>query len=444
LCSKFFDVWPYPSDFVILVYLTGILVALRARTSAGVAASLTLTAVLAVFVRPELSLAAIALGLGSGAMAIRDLRRGTVRGRAVALSAAVVVLIGAIPIVVFGNPITTGRSFFAWGQHYALGQVMKYKLAANPWSDWGLFVTRDFGQVSTVGAAFRANPRAFVAHLLFNVQILPRALQDTIEPIALFPEPISVVLVWAARLAFIAGAVGTVSRLRREHENRSLRIVFCVWLAIVGNILVPAILIHPRAHYLLIGLYLAFALAVSGVPEGAHVLAGVVRRRLGRPRSVATSNGLLRSRFVLPALAAFLVVATPNRAYGSCPQTALGWVPPPKPNDHPVSEVIALMRDLHITQKLVVLEGGYSFALYAGVDFDYFMWWTKDRPFLSLIRDAGVNLMVLNSDVDVAPGYAGDREYTSFVADPGAFGFRVVPVPGQTARIVIRDDVITR
>ncbi|HEX3598272.1 MAG TPA: hypothetical protein VHU80_24360, partial [Polyangiaceae bacterium] len=374
----------------------------------------------------------------------RDFRCGRVRSRDLARLAAIVVLAGAIPFAVFGNPITTGRSFFAWGQHYALGQVMKYKLSANPWSDWGLFVTRDFGHVSTVGEAFHANPRAFFAHLVFNLQTLPGALEKTVEPIALFPAPVSTVLLLAAGFAGIVGAVGAASRLRRDPADRALRIVAFVWAALAGNILVPAILIHPRAHYLLLGIYLAFALAVGGVPEGVRLLRAGLGRLLDRPRSVHPSSELLRSHLVLGALAAFLIVATPNRAYGLCPQTALGWVAPPQPDDHRVGEVIGVMRDLHIAQKLVVLEGGYSFALYAGVDFDYFTWWTKDRSFLSLIRDAGVNLMVLNADIDLAPGYADDSEYRSFVANPAAFGFRVVPVPGQTARIVVRDDVVTR
>ena len=445
IASKFFDVWPYPTDFVVLLYLTGALLALRAKSAHAQARTLLLTAIAIVFVRPEMALAAGMIALWTAYVWTAALRRGDARPVDIVRHLAVVAVAGALPLALFGSPLGGDRSFFAWAQHYALGQVTRHHLDVNPWLNWSMFVWRDFGHVTTIGQALRANPSAFLANIALNIQTLPSQLGDTLTPLPFFPPRVLAALCGTYEVVGAVGVLGLVARLRRGGPDaRPLRLGVVMWLPVAANTLAAAILIYPRLHYLLLAMILGVALIVAGLPEGMRVIGRFWRRMTGLAIPERAFRGPFESGAALASAALLFLTFVPSRAYGACPQTLFGWVTPPASDRFDTLATVDVLRSLNIKGRVVVLEQGYSYAFYAGFDFVRFLEWTKDWRFGALLHDSNIGLVVLSPDLDQNPAFTEDPDYVAFVRDPGRFGFRVVPVPGHAIRLALRSDVETR
>jgi hypothetical protein len=441
LISKFYDVWPYPNDFVIIVYLGVALAALRSSSYRGAARVGIIASMFLVFVRPELGLTLAALI----AVATLDWWHAIRRRQATVIELlrdlALIAAVAGVLFFTFGNPFAGGRSFYAWGQHYAVGQVTKRHLDVNPWANWVMFVQHDFGPVWTIGDAFRANRTAFFENMLFHLQVLPDAVASTMDPLPFFPPAVCRLLRVVYGCAAACGVVAlAVLLFQRGAAHRPIVIVSIFWLAITLNALVSSIFIYPRLHYLLASTAFGAVLVGAGLQSGLRTLEAALRRRPVGPRIAR----LFPPKWNIAAAilcGSFLLVVVPSRAYGACPQTFFGWVQPPPPENLQVLATIDAIRSLRLDRRVVVLEYGYSYALYAGLTFDRYQEWTKDRAFAALLRDSDVGLVVLNGGLDLLPAFSSDDSYHAFVENPGSFGFHTVEVHGQQAKLAVRNDL---
>lgn len=139
----------------------------------------------AALVRNEMIAAAALLAVVSAAY---ELRRRAPRGRTI----LAYVVPGAIALamvfwVYHRSRVTLAQVQGAWhakhavnmGQVYAFGYSQRHpEWRQSPWTDYGPLALRDFGdsQPTLLGMA-RRNPRALLAHVLWNVRLLPAGLQ---------------------------------------------------------------------------------------------------------------------------------------------------------------------------------------------------------------------------------------------------------------------------
>ncbi|HEX4448269.1 MAG TPA: hypothetical protein VH044_16085, partial [Polyangiaceae bacterium] len=369
---------------------------------------------------------------------IAEVRR-TGRGRLAAPRDAVLVSAAAgLLFALFGDPVVSGRSFYAWGQHYAVTQAERGHLDVDPWINWTSLVQHDFGQVDTISGALRANPAAFARNVLHNAGELPSQLADTITPLGFLPQtPCMIVYT----LLLVAGAIGVVGRWRRGGPTaRPLKIVAVVWFCVGINALPGALIIQPRHHYLLLFSALSVALAAAGLADGLRVL---LARGPERWRARMATWDHAPSTRAVAATAAMLFVLMPNRAYGACLQTAIGLVRKPRPDPHETARTAAALHALGIARKVVVLEQGYSYVFYSGLAFDRVREWTKDRPFGTWLHDNDISVVVLSEAIFRNGAFASDPEFIDFAYDPASFGFRPLPVLGTPNTFAIRDDIET-
>ncbi len=393
----FFDVWPYPAHFAALVVLVGGTFAARARSSRAYARIVLWTLLTCVFIRPELSLALFLAALAALAVGARTAWHAS-RWRPLIVDVASVALPAAVLLAVFGNPTGGTRAFYAWGQHYALQEVTLHGLAQDPWVEWYSFVRRDFGPVGDLPSAMMANPSAFFGHLWLDALATPRAIYETFEPSHVVPMGVARLLM---ALFVGCGVLGLWLRPRRVPLSRVLKL----WIALAAPTVIVTLLVYPRDHYFIVVGALSVALVAAGISRGAG------------PSALACL-----------ALAVALFVVTPSR------------VLPRSPSEQ--RRIIAALADLRITQHVVVLEQGYSYALYADLDFQRIEEWNRRVPFLDFLRQQGATLVVLTDAMSRNPNFGGDLGYQAFLSDPARFGFQSVPVPSTGASIAIRNDVV--
>jgi hypothetical protein len=392
-----------------------------------------------IFVRPELFVALVLVTLGVACAAVRGVWRRTWRLVDVGRDVGVVLFLASLPFAVFGNPLAGGRSLFAWSQHYALAQAMQHRTELNPWLNTLAIVTRDFDPVASIGDAFRANPRAFVANMIFNARLLPSRVQELLQPAPFAARTAGdVVAATLVVLAAFAGSSFLALRHRPGALDDSVCLVFGVWLAVAATTLADVLVIHPRRHYLQVPTGIGLSLVSAGLgPAWAQA------RRCFRARAMPTREiSRPLPAWGLVALCGALLIVSPSRAFGACPQTALGLAPAPTRPFAKVRATVEALRALGLTRPVVVLEQGYSYAFYSGLEFDRLAEWTKDRPFTNFVQDNDVGLVVLSSDLSENRLFSGDPEYLRFAADPVSFGFRTVPVPGTSTRIALRSDYV--
>ena len=230
--SRFFDVWPYVAHFAALVVLVGATVAVRARSSRAFARCVLWTLLAGAFVRPELALAFVFAAVSALVVGAIAARRRT-RWRSLVVDVALVALPAAILGGVFGNPMGGTRAFYAWGQHYAVQEVMRHQLAQDPWLEWYSFVQRDFGSVNDLSSALRANPAAFLEHFWLDALASPHSIYEIFEPGLLLPPSVERVF---PVLMFAFVALGVLGLWRRP--SLGLKRALALWVALSAPTLV--------------------------------------------------------------------------------------------------------------------------------------------------------------------------------------------------------------
>jgi hypothetical protein len=407
--SWVFEVPQYAMHFAMIIAFAGASLAASARRWSGALVVLTGAFVLGAYARPELALSAM---LCAAVWLVNLVRRRE------GLWGVANVGLAAVLLRTLGNPLGGGRAFYAFGQHYAFGVIARQKLSTNPWFQWYGLVERDFGPVSGIGAAMRANPRAFASHVGHNLLDFPLGLVGITEPVLGVPAALGAV-VWGIVLA--VGAVCLISawhRWRRSRRSVAMRVLALVTVALALPACASVAIIHTRDHYLV---PLAALLAVwigVGVSRSS-------RSRLG----------------AMVAAAALLLLVTPNRAHGWCLQTAIfgGRVA----KRLPVRATVRALRSLGIRRHVVGLELAWGYFFYAGLDVERVVEWAKDEPFFAYLRHRDISVIVLTRDFLAHPKFRPDEQFRAFFAHPEPSGYRVVVVPGTKSRIAVRRDLDT-
>ena len=420
LTSSLVDIHPYPAHLATLILVLGCTLAVRLRPLPLAVAVLGLALLLAGYARPEYFVGFLLFCAGGLALALVALWRCPRCWPLVGGCALLVLLPAALLARTAGVPLGGGRSFIAFGQHYAHNVSIHRGGVVNPMYHWERVVRDDFGDAHSFGEALRSNPRAVLWHVGVNVRNLPRSLVLAATPNLNVSPQMSRALGLGLAAAVLLGIAGVCRRVRSGDGRLS------PGLALLGLVLVPAVasclLVFPRLHYLMPGVTLTLALTASSLPGGG------------------AWGGRLGSRGGLAALAAVLVLLTPNR--GGLPWDLPTWlghraVAVPVLSDQ---RTVAALRSLRIETPVVLLDSSFSSrAFYAGLHTRLVVPITDKREaFGDFLRRTGIDVVVIDPILRGDAQYRGDPEFRAFVLGRRPDGFTRLDVPGCPVRLAVR------
>jgi hypothetical protein len=434
LTSGLMEIRPYPTYLVLVLLLFGTALAVRVCRPAWSGAILALALLLTGYARSEYYTAFLLFCLvGGGRLVWAWLRRPAAR-RTLAAAALVVALAAGVLGWTVGVPFAAGggRSFIAFGQHYALNVVVSKKLPVNPWVHFVALVRQDFGDAQTFGQALCANPRAVLRHVALNACSLPGALVRTVAPDLDLPTRGFVVLCVLLAAAAVAGIIALGYRLFFRPPDDPCRRGLLLALVMTAFALVPvlaaALLLWPCDHYLM-------PLAVFFV-----VLTGASLPSLPGCRGLCEK---LDSRPALLALGTLLLVAAPNRAHGWDVQRLL-WRQPLRQANPILWEPIArALHDLRITAPVNLLDyAGDARAFYAGLPCRVVAVQEKTGDFRAFLRRRDVGVVVIDPGLLSDVCYRDDPSFKDFVAGKQTDDFRLFRVPHVPVKIAVRRDLL--
>lgn len=429
LSTQVVEVVPWITHAAAVVLALGFALATRCRTLLGASAVVTGVLLTAAYIRPEFFLAFMLAGALLGVISLgvlyqRQAWREVVR--AVLPVTVATLLLGWV----FGFPSLGGtRSMLAFGQHYARNVATTRNMTIDYMVNWQSLCEPDFGDASTVAAAYRRNPTAFHWHLRTNLANLPVQMSQLLTPnLELRPSGFR----WQYRLLVLVLVVSLVSLMLRPGNllgcPRYLVVLVATALTAVP-VLGQVLVVYPRYHYLI-----PPTLLVGGL-------------LIGSLRNVAPSlpNGV-RSWCVLLLFGLFLLAATPNRTHGWNLQQLLRWRCPPQAQPMEMRNYLALVKSLNIRRPVVVLdyEGGLDKrALFADLDYQMVYPRNKQSGFWDFVQERNISFVVLNPRLIEEPRFAADPEFQAFASGETRGQFTLFSAPNCKTRVAVRNDVLS-
>ncbi|MBM3485392.1 MAG: hypothetical protein FJX67_01990 [Alphaproteobacteria bacterium] len=282
----------------------------------------------------------------------------------------------------------------------------------------------EFGDV--VGAVFGPGapwwrwplvaPSVVVDHVAHNLAMLPReAVRFLAHPPLLVPATIEHgARIEAAAIGITILAIVAAALMRRRVAFIRLARPLAARLAVVVSPgIIAAILLYPHQHYLFVGFIAALALLGTAI--------GALRLGAGWSPGVAA----------LVALA--LLAATP------APFTShLERRSPAEAKPLATRATIAAIGALGLAGPYTLLADGLGLRAYLpGATGDAILIDKGRRPFAAFLAAVDPDLVVHAAWVGRLHDFRNEATLAAFLADPGAAGFRAVPVPGTDRTVFV-------
>ena len=203
---------------------------------------------IAVFVRPELFLSWIIAVFFSIIVGFKS----PIKNRLIDM------LVGFCPItlltLIFGVPVTGGRSLVAFGQHYAVHYVKAHNLNVDPWNNWHQIFSIDFNGATGILSAAIINPAAFFNHIFNNIkqlywggyQLLPSLPISKTQ--SLF---VGLLLLVLLMLGIVLGLYFQAQRsgLRVKSSNTTFSFIAIAFLIVAFPSIISTVVIFPSTGY---------------------------------------------------------------------------------------------------------------------------------------------------------------------------------------------------
>lgn len=394
--------WPRVSIMAMVILMTGCIIAARAKDRDRAYAAGILAAALAVFVRPEFFLSVILL---CALWSWKLLKNGSWRERRVW---PFLVLVGAGILgllLLFGDPLANGRGMIAFGQHYAYNWEEANRSGMDPWTSWEQIIAQDLGGAESVGEALIASPRNFMGHVIRNVELALPAVGAQLLPYWSRP-------MWYGLLCLAALFIGLLflgSKKGMVQKGSTFRLE--LMLALCVPPLLSVVVIHPRAHYLVVLLVFGLLVLVArAFPDG----------------SIRTTPKGLRIAPLALLLVLFLL-----------PRTR-----PVGPVDRPVLNTIQRINSLPLNGTITMLDADGGYSVYMNAATQRVTAQDKATGFNSFIRAQALDLIVATPRLKQDHRYKQDAEWQQFIAGGHAPLFRVEPVQGTDVELYIAERVL--
>jgi hypothetical protein len=475
LLSTVTSSWPYNGLFALVIVLLCLNAIARISSEETAHLILVVSVAAAIFVRPEFM---VSLILVSGVMAwYHWTHRDRFDGRSVAKA---LILVGTVAGLfhVFGNPMgESGKAWGSFGQAFTINYVQRHGVPLVPWFEWREVVLATFGDASSAWTAALNNSRAFTRHIADNLATytLATILGPLMAPLACLPPRVHGALAFV-QLGLLSGlGLFLLREIARDKEMVARvftrRLVMAALVVIAPN-LVAALVVYPRWHYLSIQTTLLLA-------AGAALLSSIADRAVIRRPNY---------RSVL-LFGAALVIVTPNIAGGWLPiRGNVGW-----PSFYPrkwsrereqriaarrfawsfptkvvflnywtggplltpwheavvptgvleTRATIETVRSLRIDAPVVFLGVLRPWRPYLGANYrDIEHRENSGRPFTDLLRQKGINMILVCERLKKSPTYRTDSGFWEVLRDPGAYGFRRIEIPTANSWLLVHQDLM--
>ncbi|MBX9891037.1 MAG: hypothetical protein K2Y12_01820 [Chitinophagaceae bacterium] len=246
LSDHLYVMWPMIGIFNLVFLLIAFLLYLKDNVFAA-----CLVILLSCYIRPENTFLLLLLVMAT-------LRR----YRATMLWTKMTTLLGIILSIflLFGFPLSGGRSFYAFAQHFSLNYVSWYKLSFDPWFDYPVIMKNSFGKCNSLWDVVTTNPSLLFRHLFSNLKSFAFQFLNIVSGF-IFPDTVlkyfipfksSFLLkifcgVSLFLLLFRIKGINRTQLLILFNRNRMKLIVVC---SIVFLQFLICLLYYPRNHYL--------------------------------------------------------------------------------------------------------------------------------------------------------------------------------------------------
>lgn len=423
-------VQPRPTLLSFFILLVALCAALRAGSREDACARLGMGLLIASFARPEYFLSFLLVSALLGVWLVRG------RGPRALRTAALYGVSFAVLVALMGNPFgnTSNRRFYAFCQHFADGYSKRTgRVEVNPWAQCNAVLRPVFGDADTLGAALRANPSEFFAHLRWNVENHPRESLEVFasgyngRPLMPGTGPWTREHVGHLLLIALLGLPVVVLAWRWRRLPGALRQPRVVGaLLAVGVVLLPgllsSVLLQPRHHYLVL----------QGV-MGVAVLVALATAVRGPDAPEGTSR---RGLALCALLAAVVVLAVPDLGHRQ------GWGSPP---ERQVLQRVRTLQTLGLGARVAsgssigVLDTQGGLPVYLGAPFRRIPVWTMraGESLSQYLRREQVDLVFLDDRMRQEPRFANDPALEAFLAEPGVFGYATWRLPGTDTRLAV-------
>lgn len=430
LVSTIVTIPPYPIHFATVLLLVGAIAISYLPTAWTMAIGLGWLLVIVSYARPEYYLP---YGVWVGAIALgslMELWRRQIALRDVQIRLLVVLAPALVLMCTLGFPLAGGRSFFAFEQHYALNVVTNERLDVDPWWNSQYFLERDYRRARSLPAAYQENPFAFCWHIATNIHTLPRNIALWTTPDLALAQRVEKWIGGSYLIVAAVGLYGAAWMLRDLKPNRDKAWlgVFCLSMLVMLPATIATVMFYPRAHYLVAPLACLTALALGSWHKATHRDPPFGSESIFRPGPPAASSPdhLVRSLVVLCAIAAVLLTFVPNRAHGWTPQHLFGAARPPAAAlALPGRATIAKVRALPLPERIVVLDYYFSRLHYTTRTYERVKPLDKpaNLPFDQFVREHGINVVIVDRDLQTHLNYRFDPAFAAFLARPEEQGF---------------------
>lgn len=429
LISDILEIDPRPTHFALLILLITLIVATPTRTAIAYLSRLGIGVLLMSYVRPEYTLSVVLIL----AIAIYELIYSfkTPVNRKRNFSEIGLFLLSAILLLILiGNPLAGGRSWFAFSQHFSLNWAAWNHLTLNPWDHHVDWIPILFDGADNLAEAFGNSPVLFVRHILAN---LNRYLNTSIAILFVSFQSFGWSSVFVDKLifaeivllAFVCRRIfqkrtRIIQNLDRKQWRRLTVTAAVLFLAIFPS----AILIYPRSHYLIIqGAFLSIILAVLFDAS----IATSPRQHLRIDRAIAAGS--------------ILILLTPNLAFGWC--LAYDWCGIPRhfgSVELPHQNTVNFIRNLNIETPVKLLDADGGFATYLGDNYTGVLPWDKsrDRTIDEFLQNNKADAILVTPTLTGHPQFRGDRQFQDLLKNPRSRGFIEYLIPQTQFRFLLK------
>jgi len=400
------QIWPKVSHFTLCVLLSGIILTSLCKNPVCIFGAVSLTALAASYARPEYFVAFILSAFTCFITAIRS------KEKCDYITPTAVILTFIAALVIFGVPIgnDSGRSFFAFQQHFSLNWVTWTDSSLNPFTDSAQIVRNCFGNARSAIQCTFTDPALVLKHVLANILNLPRFAAGLL----LLPTQQNTELLWHSGISILhLIAITTLAAMTlRNFSFSCITNARCSNISLAGTIailiippLIASVLIYPRAHYLILIIVPILGLGL--------VLTGNCCMKLRHGQAL----GII-------AIATFFLFMTSNAFEAD--------------DNFPVKSTITFLQTLMPSRDVQLLEAEGGFDIYLNDKWHRVAEYDKIESFHAFRSRTHINSILLTEKLTKNSRFCSDPEWLRFLAAPETYNFTSIPIPETEFRLLYK------